>query len=210
VVKVKICGITSVGDAKAAVAAGADAIGLVFFAPSPRNIANFAIAREIALSVGPFVTVVGLVVNPERGFLDEILRQVPLHVIQFHGDEDEPFCASFCRPFIKAVRMKPGLDIGAVISSYPSACGILLDTYKKGVPGGTGETFNWELVPADAITPIVLAGGLIPENIAAAVRIVSPYGVDVSGGVESSPGIKDKNKIKAFIDNAHAEFKSEH
>lgn len=208
-VRIKICGITRPGDAELAATAGADAIGLVFYPPSPRHVQDLENAREIALAVGPFVNVVGLFVNPEPDFLEQVLARVPLSVLQFHGDESESFCQSFERPFLKAVRMKPDMDVHEQLAGYSSASGILLDAYKKGVPGGTGETFDWARVPLNPSRPIVLAGGLSPENVASAVRIVEPYGVDVSGGVESAPGIKDRDKIKAFIRNAKLECASE-
>lgn len=204
--KTKICGITRLDDAKAAMDAGADAIGLVFYDPSPRHIGhNLDLAAEIALSVGPFVTVVGLVVNPDAESLNRVLSQVPVHVLQFHGDERENFCLTFNRPYMKAIRMKDGINVIDQINAYPRAAGVLLDTYKKGVPGGTGEAFNWERVPESAPRPIILAGGLKPENVSEAVRVARPYGVDVSGGVEDSPGVKSFNKIKAFVENAIAE-----
>jgi len=208
-VRIKVCGITNVSDARVAVEAGVDAIGLVFYEPSPRNIADLDVAQEIALSVGPFVTVVALFVNPTVAFVQRILKNVPLHILQFHGDEEAEFCKQFNRPYMKALRMKEGVDVNAQVAQYPCATGILLDAYKKGVPGGTGETFDWARVPEKPLAPIVLAGGLTPNNIAKAVLSVGVYGVDVSGGVELSPGVKDKNKIKAFVDNAKVERLSE-
>ena len=202
-VRTKICGITRIEDAHAAVDAGADAIGLVFYPPSKRDIShNLPLASDIAREVGPFVTVVGLVVNPELSALNTILGKVPLHTLQFHGDEPEAFCLQFQRSYIKAIRMKQGLDVAEQIAAYPSASGVLLDAYKKGVPGGTGESFDWGRVPLNPSKPIVLAGGLDPGNVTAAVRITEPYGVDVSGGVEQSPGVKNPNKIRAFVENA--------
>lgn len=200
-IRVKICGITSVADAQIAVKAGADAIGLVFYAPSPRAV-SVEQAREIAASVGPFVTVVGLFVNAEETFVREALANVALHVLQFHGDESREFCEQFQRPYMKAIRMRPELDVAQAIAEYPSAAAILLDAYRPGVPGGTGETFDWQRVPLQASRPVVLAGGLTPENIALAVQSTQVYGVDVSGGVESSPGKKDEQKVEQFIHNA--------
>lgn len=202
-VRTKICGITRLQDARAAVEAGADAIGLVFYPPSPRDISqNLALAADISREVGPFVTVVGLLVNPEVEWLKTILGKVPLHTLQFHGDETEAFCLQFRRSYIKAVRMKQGINVGEQIAAYPSACGILLDAYKKGTPGGTGESFDWGRVPLNSKTPIVLAGGLNSDNVSSAVRITEPYAVDVSGGVEHSPGVKNTSKIRAFIEHA--------
>lgn len=198
-IRVKICGITSVADAQIAIKAGADAIGLVFYAPSPRAV-SIAQAREIAASVGPFVTVVGLFVD--AAFVHEVLANVALHVLQFHGDESREFCEQFQRPYMKAIRMRPELDVAQAIAEYPSAAAILLDAYRPGVPGGTGETFDWQRVPVQATRPIVLAGGLTPENVALAVQSTQVYGVDVSGGVESAPGKKDLQKVEQFIHNA--------
>jgi phosphoribosylanthranilate isomerase len=149
-IRVKICGITSVADAQIAVKAGADAIGLVFYAPSPRAV-SIAQAREIAASVGPFVTVVGLFVDADEAFIREVLANVALHVLQFHGDESREFCEQFQRPYMKAIRMRPELDVVLAIAEYPSAVAILLDAYRPGVPGGTGETFDWQRVLSGAI-----------------------------------------------------------
>jgi phosphoribosylanthranilate isomerase len=199
--RVKICGITSLDDAQAAVAAGADAIGLVFYSKSPRHV-NVEQARAIALAVGPFVTVVGLFVNAAAEEINRILQQVPLHVLQFHGDEDLDYCEQFARPYMKALRMKPGLDVEAQIAAYPTASGILLDAYRPGVPGGTGETFDWARVPTASKSPLILAGGLEPGNVKQAIKATRPYAVDVSGGVELTPGKKDSEKVVAFVQNA--------
>ncbi len=206
-IRVKICGITSVADAQIAVKAGADAIGLVFYASSPRAV-SISQAREIAASVGPFVTVVGLFVNADEVFVREILANVALHVLQFHGDESREFCEQFQRPYMKAIRMRPELGVEQAIAKYPSASAILLDAYRPGVPGGTGETFDWQRVPKQSSLPIVLAGGLTAENIALAIQSTQTdgrdgvYGVDVSGGVESAPSKKDAHKVEQFIHNA--------
>jgi phosphoribosylanthranilate isomerase len=198
---IKVCGITSVADAKAAVAAGVDAIGLVFYAASPRYVEPEQ-ALEIARAVGPFVTVVGLFVNAEAEAVQRVLEQVPLHLLQFHGDEDLAYCSAFKRPYMKAIRMRPELDVEAQIAAFPTASAILLDAYRPGVPGGTGETFDWRRVPVNASAPLVLAGGLTPDNVAQAIAATHVYGVDVSGGVESSAGVKDADKIQVFINNA--------
>ena len=200
-IRVKICGITSVADARAAVAAGADAIGLVFYAPSPRAV-SIDQAKAIAASVGPFVTVVGLFVDADASFINDVLTKVSLHVLQFHGNEPREFCEQFHRPYMKAVRMKPELNVAQEIDKYLSASAILLDAYRPGVPGGTGETFDWERVPNESVRPIVLAGGLTTENIMSAIQSTQVYGVDVSGGVESAPGQKDPRKVAQFIANA--------
>ncbi|WP_423895287.1 phosphoribosylanthranilate isomerase [Candidatus Pelagadaptatus aseana] len=201
--RVKICGITRTDDAIAAVQAGADAIGLVFYDPSPRAV-TIDQAATIARSVGPFVTVVGLFVNPTEQLVRNTLEQVDLHVLQFHGDETEAFCQQFQRPYMKALRMRPELDVEVEMAKYPSASAILLDAYRKGVPGGTGESFDWTRVPKRSSRPIVLAGGLEPENVSLAVTTTGTYGVDVSGGVESAPGIKSAQLIESFIINARA------
>ncbi|MBN6772528.1 phosphoribosylanthranilate isomerase [Pseudomonas granadensis] len=198
-VRSKICGITRIEDALAAVEAGADAIGLVFYAKSPRAV-SVQQARAIIQALPPFVTTVGLFVNASRCELGEILDAVPLDLLQFHGDEAEEDCEGWHRPYIKALRVKAGDDIAAACDAYPGASGVLLDTYVEGVPGGTGEAFDWSLIPQHLSKPLILAGGLTPENIADAVARVKPYAVDVSGGVELSKGIKDHAKIRAFIE----------
>ena len=200
-VRIKICGITRIEDALAAIAAGADALGFVFYARSPRAVTP-AQASAIIAALPPFVTTVGLFVDMPRAELTRLLSQVPLDLPQFHGDEGPDDCASYGRPYIKALRVKAGDDVAAAIARYPAASGILLDTFVAGTPGGTGEAFDWSLVPQDAAKPLILAGGLTPENVADAVRQVRPYAVDVSGGVEASKGIKDAAKIQAFIQQA--------
>lgn len=200
-VRIKICGITSVEDALAAADAGADALGLVFYPASPRAV-TLAQARQIALAVGPFVSVTGLFVDADPEFVQSVLAQVPLQLLQFHGDESVAYCESFRRPYMKALRMRPELDVQAAVAAYPSASGVLLDAYRPGVPGGTGETFDWARVPQGMSTPLILAGGLTPVNVAESIAITRVYGVDVSGGVESAPGKKDHSKLTAFINNA--------
>ncbi|MCO6059456.1 phosphoribosylanthranilate isomerase [Pseudomonas sp. MOB-449] len=202
-VRIKICGITRIEDALAAVAAGADAIGLVFYAKSPRAV-TAPQARAIVAALPPFVTSVGLFVDMPRDELRQVLAEVPLDLLQFHGDETPEDCSGYGRPYIKALRVRPGDDVAAAIARYPDASGVLLDTYVPGTPGGTGEAFDWTLVPQDAARPVILAGGLTPENVADAVRQVRPYAVDVSGGVEASKGIKDAAKIQAFIQQARS------
>ena len=197
-VRSKICGITRIEDALAAVQAGADAIGFVFYPKSPRAV-TFQQARDIIRALPPFVTTVGLFVNTSRCEMGELLDAVPLDLLQFHGDEVVADCDGWHRPYIKAVRVKAGDDIAAACRAFPSASGILLDTYVEGVPGGTGEAFDWSLIPQGLSKPIILAGGLTPDNVAAAIAQVRPYAVDVSGGVEASRGIKDHAKILAFI-----------
>jgi phosphoribosylanthranilate isomerase len=197
-VRSKICGITRVEDALAAVEAGADAIGLVFYAKSPRAV-SVEQALAIVRALPPFVTCVGLFVDMPREALRAVLQQVPLDLLQFHGDESPADCEGYARPYIKALRVRPGEDVAALMAPYAGARGILLDTFVEGVPGGTGAAFDWSLVPQDSGRPIVLAGGLDAGNVAAAIRQVRPYAVDVSGGVEASKGIKDADKIHAFV-----------
>lgn len=198
VVRSKICGITRIEDAQAAVEAGADAIGLVFYAKSPRAV-SIEQAAAILQALPPFVTSVGLFVDMPRAELQQLLRRLPLDLLQFHGDESPADCEGHGRPYVKALRVSPGEDVAAAMAPYVGARGILLDTFVEGVPGGTGATFDWSLVPRDAGKPIILAGGLEAGNVAAAIRQVRPYAVDVSGGVEASKGIKDASKIRAFV-----------
>jgi len=197
-VRSKICGITRIEDALAAVEAGADAIGLVFYAKSPRAV-TVQQARTIIAALPPFVTTVGLFVDASRCELGEILDAVPLDLLQFHGDESPAACDGYHRPYIKALRVKPGDDIAAQVALYKNASGVLLDTYVPGIPGGTGEAFDWSLVPVGLSKPVILAGGLTADNVAGAINRVRPYAVDVSGGVEVAKGIKDAEMIRAFI-----------
>ncbi len=197
-VRSKICGITRIEDALAAAEAGADAIGLVFYARSPRAV-DVRQARAIIAALPPFVTTVGLFVNATRCELNEILEAVPLDLLQFHGDETPQDCEGYQRPWIKALRVRPGDDLEAACRLYAGARGILLDTYVPGVPGGTGEAFDWSLVPARLSKPVILAGGLSAANVGQAIAQVRPYAVDVSGGVEQAKGIKDAAKIEAFV-----------
>ncbi|MNC22530.1 N-(5'-phosphoribosyl)anthranilate isomerase [compost metagenome] len=197
-VRSKICGITRIEDALAAAEAGADAIGFVFYAKSPRAV-DVRQARAIMAELPPFVTTVGLFVNASRCELNEILEAVPLDLLQFHGDETPADCEGYHRPWIKALRVRPGDDLEAACQLYAGARGILLDTYVPGVPGGTGEAFDWSLVPARLSKPIILAGGLSADNVGQAIAQVRPYAVDVSGGVEQAKGIKDAAKIEAFM-----------
>ncbi len=198
-VRVKICGITSIDDAAAAAHAGADAIGLVFYAKSPRSV-ELAQARAIVQSLPPFVSSVGLFVNAEAQFVESVARECQLDLLQFHGDETTAYCDAFRRPYFKALRMRDALDVNAEVSKYPLARGILLDSYRPGVPGGTGESFDWHRIPENVAKPLILAGGLNPGNVAAAIASCQPWAVDVSGGVEVSPGVKSPAKISAFIE----------
>lgn len=198
--RVKICGLTSVDDALAAVAQGADAIGLVFYQKSPRYV-TLEQAAVIARAVGPFVTTVGLFVDPTPEAVELVLDAVPLHLLQFHGNESPAFCAAFSRPYIKALRMADNVDVTAVERDflYAGAQGLLLDSYSPAAPGGTGETFGWERIPEVRRLPLILAGGLSSQNVAAAIAQVRPYAVDVSSGVESAPGRKDSDRMAAFL-----------
>ncbi|MFC1684875.1 phosphoribosylanthranilate isomerase [Pseudomonadota bacterium] len=196
--RVKICGITREQDALAAVRLGADAIGLVFYPPSPRAV-TVEQAVQIVRDLPPFVTVVGLFVDAEPEAIRDVLDRVRIDLIQFHGDESPEQCAGYGRPWIKAVRMKQDTDLQSVQQSYKDAAALLLDTYQAGKPGGTGTAFDWSVIPAELAHSVVLAGGLTPDNVEQAVRQIRPYAVDVSGGVEQDKGIKDAEKIAAFI-----------
>lgn len=198
VVRSKICGITRIEDALIAAEAGADAIGLVFYAKSPRAV-SIQQARDIVATLPAFVTAVGLFVNASREELSDVLAGVALDLLQFHGDETPAECECYQRPYIKALRVKPGDDIAQLAAPYAKARGILLDTYVPGIPGGTGAAFDWSLVPSDLPQPVILAGGLSAANVQAAIEQVRPYAVDVSGGVEAGKGIKDAAKIRAFM-----------
>ncbi len=201
-VRSKICGITCIEDALAAVDAGADAIGLVFYPKSPRFV-TVEQAQAIVAALPPFVSTVGLFVNAERADLQALLDVVPLDLIQFHGDESPEQCEGYNRPYIKALRVQAGDDIATSCDAYANACGILLDTYVAGTPGGTGETFDWALIPKHLSKPLILAGGLTSANVSQAIAQVHPYAVDVSGGVEKSKGLKDHDKIRAFMSAVH-------
>lgn len=201
--RVKICGITREQDAQAAVEFGADAIGFVFYEPSPRYVA-IERAAAIARGLPPFVTTVALFVNAEPDVIAAVVDDVGVDLLQFHGDECAEYCARHRRPWIRAVRMKPETDLRAAHSEFAAGRGLLLDAYRPGVPGGTGETFDWQRIPRELAPRIVLAGGLEARNVGDAVRRVRPFAVDVSGGVESEKGIKDPQKIKAFIEEVRS------
>ncbi|MEE8428083.1 MAG: phosphoribosylanthranilate isomerase [Gammaproteobacteria bacterium] len=196
--RVKICGITRPEDGLEAARSGADAIGLVFYPQSPRSV-DVTQARLICQLLPPFVTVVGLFVDEEPDRIKLVLDSVPLDMIQFHGSEFFGECNVYGRPYIKAITMQPDIDVAGALEQYPDATGFLLDAYHPDLPGGSGQVFDWDKIPADVSKPIILAGGLDPDNVAEAVRRVSPYAVDVSSGVEVSEGIKDPAKIAAFI-----------
>ena len=196
--RVKICGITRAQDALQAVKQGADAIGLVFYPKSPRNV-SAAQAAEIVSQIPAFVTVVGLFVDAEPAFIQEVISSVKLDLLQFHGDETPSACRQYSRPYMKAIRVKNGTNLVQYAADYADARALLLDAFAEGVPGGTGLVFDWSLIPQNLPLPIVLAGGLNAENVGVAIEQVRPYAVDVSGGVEASKGIKDAAKIAAFM-----------
>lgn len=202
-VRVKICGITRVEDLHAACAAGADALGFVFYAKSPRHVTADA-AAALLRELPPFVQAVGLFVNADPAFVEAVLQAAPLDLLQFHGDETPAECARYGRPFIKAVRVNRDTDLLKCAADFVAARGLLLDAFVPGVPGGTGERFDWGLIPPGLPRPIVLSGGLDPGNVAEAVRSVRPWAVDVSSGVEAAKGIKDARKLAQFISRAKA------
>jgi phosphoribosylanthranilate isomerase len=204
-VRVKICGITRIEDLNAACSAGADALGFVFHAPSPRNL-NIEQAAGLVKALPPFVQSVGLFVDAGPDFVEAVLKAVPLDMLQFHGDESPKFCGRFGRPYIKAIRVREGVDLVKCTADYGDARGLLLDAYVPGMAGGTGERFDWSLIPVGLSKPLVLSGGLTPDNVAEAIRQVKPWAVDVSSGVEQTKGIKDAARVAAFIQGAkHAD-----
>ncbi len=196
--RVKMCGLRQADDAVYAARAGVDAIGLVFYPPSPRAV-DIETACDIARALPPFVSCVGLFVNATAAQIDETLNQVPLSLLQFHGDETPEFCDQFQLPWIKAVRMRPDIDLHEQRQVYSRAQGLLLDAYKKGVPGGTGDQFDWHRIPSDIAQDVVLAGGIDCQNVQQAIAQVNPWAIDVSGGVESHKGVKDRVKISDFM-----------
>ena len=195
--RIKICGLTRPQDVRVAVECGADALGFVFYPPSPRAVSIEQAAELVAL-LPPFVTAVGLFVNATPAEVEAVLARAPLQLLQFHGDEAESDCARYGRPWIKAARMRPGVDLLEFAASYPRASGILVDAFVDGYGGG-GKTFDWTLIPAGFTRPLVLSGGLDADNVGDAVRRIRPWAVDVSSGVESAKGIKDADMIAAFI-----------
>ncbi len=198
VIRIKICGITRPEDGLTAARLGADAIGLVFYPPSPRFVEPEQ-ARAIVRALPPFVTAVALFVDAGEARIRAVLDQVPVSLLQFHGEEAPEDCRRYGLPYVKAVRMAPDVDVAACAAYYEDAAGLLLDSYQLGVPGGTGRSFDWARVPAAVDKPLILAGGLTADNVAEAVATVRPYAVDVSGGVESRKGIKDAAKMTDFI-----------
>ncbi|MDC1016340.1 phosphoribosylanthranilate isomerase [Candidatus Thioglobus sp.] len=201
--KVKICGFTEPDNARDASIAGVDAVGLVFYDKSPRNV-DVQKAQEIIDALPPFVNRVGLFVNANPSFVDEILCEVPLDTLQFHGDESLLDCTQYQMPFIKSLRVRPDTNVVQVAEQFSSASAILLDSFNPSSFGGTGEAFDWSLACVDISLPIILAGGLNSDNVSSAIRQVRPYAVDASSGVESAPGVKDIDKIEAFIRNTNS------
>jgi len=196
--RVKICGFTRVEDAVCAAGLGVDAIGLVFYPPSPRHV-DIEQAIEIVSALPAFVSVVALFVDEQEARIREILERVPIDLLQFHGDESAKACRLYGKRYMKAVRMREGIDISDLALHYRDAAGLLLDAYHPGAKGGTGSRFDWNMIPEHCALPIVLAGGLDADNARQAVQAVRPYALDVSSGVETEKGIKDALKMAAFI-----------
>ncbi len=196
--RVKFCGMTNLQDVQDAIELGIDALGFVFVGESARNIAAEK-AQQIIAQVPPFIVKVGLFMNAENNFIENVLNTVRLDLLQFHGDEDESFCLQFQYPYLKAVPMRSTLSVLDYCADFPSATGFVLDSHAVGQMGGSGETFAWDKIPSNFTKPVILAGGLTPENVGSAIRAVRPYAVDVSSGIEASKGIKDLAKMEHFI-----------
>lgn len=196
--RVKICGMTCIDDAHGAVDAGADALGLVFYPPSPRAVSVHE-ARQVVAGVAPLVTWVGLFVNADVTAVDEACNAMPLGLLQFHGDETPEYCSQFGMPWMKALRVAPDMALERELDLWQDAHAVLLDTYVKGQPGGTGLAFDWQKIPGQRPAPLVLAGGLTAATVGAAIDAVQPFAVDVSGGVESTPGRKDSGEMELFV-----------
>ena len=203
--RIKICGITRSEDALAAIDCGADALGLVFVQASPRYV-SIKQAQELVKSLPAFISKVGLFVNASSSEVTTVINNVALDYLQFHGDEEETFCTQFSKPYIKAICIKPEMNLLEIINKFKSAAAILIDSWHPDLAGGTGETFDWSLInilPKENIPAIILAGGLDPENVNSAVHILKPYAVDVSSGVEDSPGVKSADKIQKFVNEVN-------
>ena len=196
--RVKICGFTQAKDAVAAANLGVDAIGLVFYPPSPRHV-SIEQAKEIVAALPAFVTVVALFVDEQESQIREVLSHVSIDCIQFHGDESAAECRVYNKPYMKAIRMKPGLDVMEIAGQYNDAAALLLDAYHPGIKGGSGSQFDWDLIPENFSLPVVLAGGLQVDNVKQAIQSVKPYALDVSSGVEAEKGVKDVARMAAFI-----------
>ncbi|MEI6353853.1 MAG: phosphoribosylanthranilate isomerase [Methylococcus sp.] len=200
--RVKICGLTRIEDALAAVRLGADALGLVFYPESPR-VVSVEVARSIIERLPPFITIVGLFVNEDPGTIADIVSEVRLDLLQFHGDETEADCQGFGRPFIKAIRMRSDLDLPAALARFPGASGFLVDAFEADAMGGTGRAFDWGRLTQAMAQNLIVAGGLRPDNVTAALKALRPYALDVSSGVEAQKGIKDEAKMAAFLSEVH-------
>jgi phosphoribosylanthranilate isomerase len=197
-IKIKFCGITNSEDANYASDLGADALGFVFYSQSPRFV-SLDKARKIIDKLPPFITSVGLFVNPTEAEVLDVINECRINLLQFHGDEDESFCTKFNLPYIKAIPMKPHVNLLKFCDDYSTAKALLLDTYSTDLRGGTGKTFDWKLIPLNTSKPIIIAGGLNPQNIKNLLESIRPYGVDVSGGIESIKGKKDHQLMNEFI-----------
>ena len=202
--RVKICGLRERDHVRIAAEAGADAIGFVFYGPSPRYV-QAEEAAPLAASLPPYMSAVGLFVNASETEIRGILERVPLDLLQFQGDETADFCVRFGKPFVRAVRMAEGTDLLEYARRFSAAKALLLDAHAPGIPGGTGRTFDWSAIPPGLPMPLILSGGLDAENVGRAVREVRPWAVDVSSGVESSRGVKDPRKIVEFIRSVRRE-----
>ena len=198
ITKVKFCGITNLQDAISAAELGADALGFVFYPKSPRFISPKN-AKEIIKKLPPFISMVGLFVNQSKSEVEEVIKGCPLNLLQFHGDENESFCKQYNLPYIKAISMKSDVDLLKCVQEYNSAKALLLDTFSKVARGGSGEVFDWKMIPPNTLKPIIVAGGLTPDNVQTLLEVISPYGVDVSSGIEINKGLKDYKLMKKFI-----------
>jgi phosphoribosylanthranilate isomerase len=202
--RIKFCGLTREQDVQNAVTLGVDALGFVFVKSSGRYI-DVNTAKNIMSKVPPFVIKVGLFMGAQVSDIEQVLKQVKLNLLQFHGDETEEFCSQFAMPYLKAVPMSSTSSVKDFCDQYTTATGFVLDSHAQGQMGGSGEQFSWNEVPTNLNKPIILAGGLNPENVAKAIRVVRPYAVDVSSGIETSKGIKDPAKMEQFIKEVHRE-----
>lgn len=196
--RIKFCGMTRLDDVRCAVDLGVDAIGMIFVPGSKRAI-DLPLAARLAQAIPPLVTRVALFLNPEAAAVQAVLREVPLDLLQFHGSESPDFCASFERPYVKALAMGDDVDVGFEMSRYARARGVLLDAHRSGEQGGRGEAFDWSRIPAQWAPRILLAGGLRPDTVAHAIRTVRPFAVDVSSGIESAPGVKSERLMQHFV-----------
>jgi phosphoribosylanthranilate isomerase len=197
-VRIKVCGMTRAADVAEAARLGVDAVGLVFYPKSPRNV-GIDQARELVAALPAFVTVTALFLDPDRDHVQRVLDNVRVELLQFHGGEPAEFCRGFGRPYIKAVPMGGQVDVSEYALRHAGAAALLLDSHAAGQRGGTGMSFDWAALPRVEGPPVIVAGGLNPANVATAIRIVRPYGVDVSSGVESAPGVKDAGKMAEFV-----------